>query len=774
MAIASLAMVDDSRIATALQHQQAGRLAEAERIYRAILAEQPQDGRAWHYLGMVAHLRGQHGEAAQSLERAMQLQPPDSELLAHRALVEHARGDVGRAIDLLDQALRIDPRNGEALTNLGIFAAARGDAPAALGALARAAALNPASAKAELRLANALRQFNRPAEAMDAAARALQKDPNNARVLDLLAQLRRDGGEFDNAIALHRRAIAIDPGFAGGWNNLGNTLARAGQPGEALAAYRQAIALAPDFAEAWLNLGRSLLAAGQPAEALDACQRNLARAGDSLDALCIEGDASRAQADFPGAMASYRRAIDKGLDERGAALGRLCDVMLAAGYWDELAAQQQGAIDLVQREAGQRISPFLFLRLSDDPQLQRKAAFAFSAEREKEVAALSTGFAHPRGERPRLRIGYLSADYRDHATVQLLVEVIEKHDRSAVEAIGYDIGSGDDSALRGRIIAAFDRFADLGAMPVLDAAKRIKADGVDVLVDLKGYTEGARPTILALRPAPIQLAWLGYPGTSGAAFIDYVIADGVVAPPGSDGEFSEAVLRLPRCYQPADSRLEIAAQTPSRAQEGLPENGIVFCCFNNGFKLSAGVFDIWLDLLRNCPGSVLWLLASNATLPAQLHRYAGRVGIAPDRLVFARRLDRPRHLARQRLADLFLDTAPYGAHTTASDALRVGLPVITCAGPTFASRVAASLLQHLGITELIAPDMAGYRSLALALARDATGRQAMRKRIGQCLAASSYLDAAGFAGDLEIAYRRVWDNWRAGRAPVSIALDAAS
>ena len=773
MAIASLAMVDDSRMAFALQHQQAGRWAEAERIYRAILAGRPQDSRAWHYLGMIAHLKGRHDEAAQSLDRAMQLQTPDSEILAHLALVEHARGDAGRAIDLLRQALRIDPGNAEALTNLGIFAAARGHAEEALGALAQAAALDPGSAAAELRLAFALRQFNRPADAASAAERALQKDPHNAGALDMLALLRRDAGRLKDAIDLHRRAVAIDPGFAGGWNNFGNTLAKTGDTAGALAAFERAVAIQPDFAQAWLNLARTLLMAGRAAEALDACRRNIVLAGDSLDALCVKGDANKAQGDFASAKASYRHAIDKGLDDRGAALGRLCEAMLAGGDWEGLGLEQARAVELVQRQAGQRMSPFLFLRLSDDPQLQRKAGAAFSAERQREAQALGTSFLHKRSERRRLRIGYLSADYRDHATVQLLVEVIEKHDRSAVEVFGYDIGESDNSALRRRIVSGFDQFVDLLAVPALAAANQINADGIDVLVDLKGYTEGARPDILALRPAPIQVAWLGYPGTSGAAFIDYAIADALVAPPGSDGDFSEAIVRLPRCYQPADSKLEIASQTPSRRDEGLPENGTVFCCFSNAFKLSAVIFDIWLDLLRACPGSVMWLLASNATLPVHLRRYAVRAGIAPERLVFARRADRPLHLARQRLADLFLDTAPYGAHTTASDALRVGLPVITCSGPTFASRVAASLLHHLGVPELIAPDLAGYRSLASALAKDTPRREALRARINHRLTASSYLDAGAFARDLEMAYRRMWEIRIAGSPPAPFSLDGA-
>ncbi len=757
----------------ALLHQRNGRLAEAEGIYRAILADRPQDSRAWHYLGVVAHQRGRQEEAAVSIGRALTLQPRNGEALAHLALVEEMRGNRQRAIDLLRQSLAIDPDNTEAHTNLGVLTLSGGNPEEPLAAFARAVALDPTSVDCRLRLAHAYRQFGRPNEAAAVAEQAMAMAPDNARAHDLLALIRRDAGRLGDAIALHRQALALDPEFAGGWNNLGNTLVQAQRPAEAIAQFERALALHPGYGEAWLNLARALLALGRAGEARAACARNLELAKLGLDALCLAGDAARAAGDFDAAIATYEKAIDQGLDDHGATLGRLIGARLAVGQWEGLASLQAEAVDLVDRHAGQRLPPFLFMRLCGDPALQNRAAVDFSIERQREVAAVAPQFIHRPGERERLKVGYLSADFRDHAIAQLLVEVIECHDREAFEVRGYSTGRDDGSPMRRRLTDGFDGFVDLQSMPGAEAAHLIHRDGVDILVDLMGYTDGGRPDILALRPAPVQVAYLGYPGTSGAAFIDYLIADSVAVPPDSSKHFSEAIVRLPRCYQPADRRLEIAKETPERAEESLPPGGAVFCCFNNGFKLGPEIFSLWLRLLAAVPGSVLWLLESNPALPARLRHFAAAAGIAPERLVFAPRRDRANHLARHRLADLFLDTTPYGAHTTASDALRLGVPVVTCPGPAFASRVAASLLEHLGLPELIARDLPEYEALARGLALDASRLADLKARLVARMPKSSLLDTPGHARDLEAAYRVMWEAWRRGRPAAAFNVDGS-
>ncbi len=773
MAIASLAMVDDYRMATALQHQQAGRLAEAKELYRAIIAETPEDARPWHYLAMVDHLRGRHDQAAACLARALALQPADSELLAHLALVEHARGQADRAITLLEEAIRRNPGNSEALTNLGIFAAKKGDGDSALAALRRAAALNGASAEAEIRLAMACRQFNRPSEALGAAERAVARQPDHARALDTLGLIRRDAGRSEEAAALHRRAVAIEPGFAGGWNNLGNALARLGDGPGAVAALEQAVAIEPGFGQAWLNLARALMNEGRYAAAKSACERGRARLPRDLDGACLAGDIARAAGDLPGAMAIYETGIAEGMDQQGALLGRLIEMRLATGRWEDLAQLREKAVTLASAGAAGRIPAFLFLRLSDDPALQLRAAAAFSESHRQKALAFATPYPHRPHERTRLRLGYLSADFREHAVAQLFAEVAELHDRQSFEVLGYSSGPDDGSALGKRVAKAFDRFTDIRRATGPAAARQIAEERIDILIDLGGHTDGARPDVLALHPAPIQVCYLGYAGTTGAPFIDYLIADEIALPQAAGSWFSEAIARLPRCFLPADRKLAVAATTPTRAEEGLPTAGVVFCCFNNWYKLGPEDFARWLRLLRDCENSVLWLRKHNDHLCRRLRAIASENGIDPARLVFADQCVHPRHLARHRLADIFLDTNPYGAHSTAFDALRLGVPVITCPGPAFASRVAASLLHHLGLGTLIAATPAEYETIARDLARDPAKLAAIKARLAALLPASSLLDTPSFVKDLERAYGRMWQDWRSGKPPASFTLEKA-
>jgi tetratricopeptide (TPR) repeat protein len=392
-------MVDDSPMAVALAHQRAGRLAEAEEACRAILAERPGDAGAWHLLGLIAHQRGRHRQAADCLTLALAGNPRNSEALAHLGLVEEALGDHRRAVALLREAIALDPGNAEAHTNLGILTLASGSPEESIAALVRAAALDSDSVDCRLRLGFAYRRVGRPDEAAMVAEQAVAMAPQHARAHDLLALLRRDGGRLDEAIALHQRAMALDPNYAGGWNNAGNTLIEARRPMEAIAHLERALALQPDFAEAWLNLARAFLAVGKAGEALSAANHHLELAGPTLEGLCLSGDAARATGDVDSAIATYEKAIDRALDDGGAALGRLADACLAAGRWENLAELQAEAVALVERHAGQRLPPFLFMRLCGDPALQLRAAIDFSARRQRAplAARYPTGPGHGSG-----------------------------------------------------------------------------------------------------------------------------------------------------------------------------------------------------------------------------------------------------------------------------------------------------------------------------------------------------------------------------------------
>ncbi|HXP95166.1 MAG TPA: glycosyltransferase, partial [Telmatospirillum sp.] len=349
--------------------------------------------------------------------------------------------------------------------------------------------------------------------------------------------------------------------------------------------------------------------------------------------------------------------------------------------------------------------------------------------------------------------------------------LFDSHDRARFQVTGYSIGPDDNSPLRRKLETAFERFVDLRPYSHADAAAIIRADAVDILIDLTGYTQYARPQIPAFRPAPLQVNFLGFPGTMGTDVIDYIIADPVVLPMDQACFFSEQIVHLSGCYQPNDSRRMIAEHTPSRTDCGLTEIGFVFCCFNNSVKITPEVFAVWMRVLRAVPGSLLWLLASNPIVRDNLRREARNAAVEPDRLVFAPRRPLPEHLARHRHADLFLDTLPYNAHTTASDALWAGLPVLTCTGPTFAGRVSASLLMSAGLPELITQSLADYENLALRLATNPALLNALRQRLADNRRTTPLFNGATFARHLETAFDIMWRRWCAGLPPEAFTVD---
>ncbi|MBE7220039.1 MAG: hypothetical protein INR64_16335, partial [Caulobacteraceae bacterium] len=389
-------------------------------------------------------------------------------------------------------------------------------------------------------------------------------------------------------------------------------------------------------------------------------------------------------------------------------------------------------------------------------------------------APAALGRPAPEAGRERIRVGYLSADFRGHATAVLVMGLFELHDRGRFEIFGYNIGRGDGSAMGERMTAALDRFVDLSFLGDRDAAQRIADDRIDVLVDLKGFTTDSRPAILSYRPAPIQVNYLGFPGTMGTPHVDYVVVDETVAPFEHQPFYDERIVHLPHCYQPNDRDRAGADPGARRADHGLPEPGFVFCCFNNTYKITPLVFDIWMRLLRAVEGSVLWLFEANAQAHANLLREAAERGIDPRRLVFAPRLGYAQHMARLGLADLFLDTLPVNAHTTASDALWAGVPVLTMLGPLFAGRVAASLNRAVGLPDLVVDSFAAYEAEALALARDPARLGALRGRLAANRMTAPLFDSPRYARDFEAALERMVAIHDAGGAPEAFAVEDGS
>lgn len=586
-------------------------------------------------------------------------------------------------------------------------------------------------------LGNLLLQQAQPKNAIDCYRTALKLAPDHPQILLQLGNAYAALGRHEEAAAQFRAALRSDPGQPAAHYNLGNALRELGRPEQAAASYHAALKLDPNDADSHNNLGNVLRETGQLDQAIT-CYREALRLNPGLHHARMH-------------LLHQRQHI--------------CD-------WEGLEQEVAEIRRLVREEPQAQISPFAFLALPGTTAAeQRRCAENWVANRFARLIAdgqqLAYDQARPRHE--KLRIGYLSADFRQHPLTSLAAELMELHDRDGFEIYGYSYGPNDQSAARKRWERGFDRFVDIRPLSLHQAAQRIFDDRIDILVDLTGFTQGSRSGILALRPAPIQINWLGYPGTMGAPFADYLIADSFVTPPDAAPHYRENIVYLPGCYQPND-RQRPAAAAPSRAECALPEDAFVFCCFNQTFKITPQVFDIWLEILKSTPKSVLWLLECNPWATANLRRAAEARGVAPQRLLFAPRAAQEQHLARHRCADLFLDTLPYNAHTSTSDALWMGLPVLTCAGETFASRVAGSLLQNANVPELITQTLDDYAQLALQLAANPEQLTALRRRLIASRSTMSLFDTPAFTRHVEHAYRRMWQRHAQGLPPETFSV----
>lgn len=437
--------------------------------------------------------------------------------------------------------------------------------------------------------------------------------------------------------------------------------------------------------------------------------------------------------------------------------------------WDDFAGDAKALDDLLAADGSGALPPFLFLSQPGvDAADQRRCSELWTRDRRAAAVAarLAFDFRFRAADGRKIKLGYLSNDFHDHATALLLIETLEAHDRDRFCVNAYSYGADDGKTMRRRLMGAFDSFVDIEALSDGDAARAIHRDEVDILIDLKGFTANARSGILMLRPAPVQVNYLGYPGTLGEDICDYIITDDYVTPLASAGDYSESFAYMPHSYQPRGRAGPIGPR-PTRAAMGLPEQGVVFCCFNQAYKFTPEMFDVWCRLLDAVPHSVLWLLGAPMA-EGNLRNEAWKRGVNGARLVFAPDMAQDEHLARLQLADLVLDTAPYNAHTTASDALWAGVPIVTCSGSTFPSRVAGSLLRAVGLTELIAVDLDDYFDLAYRLATDPAGLLDLKAKLARNRADAALFDVPAYTRDLEGLYQSMWNRRSAGLPPAAL------
>lgn len=731
----------------AIAFHQAGNLADAERLYLQLMAADLRAVTPRHLLGVVRAQQGRAGEALELIGAALATAPQAPEILSNYASVLNSLGRPADALTHYDRALAIRP---------GYIAAMA-------------------------RRAMALRDLGRLGEALAAAEQALAQNPNHVEALGNQALILSELGRREEALLAYDKAVAARPDDPGLWSNRAFTLKTLHRPNEALNSVEKALALQPDFAEALNNRGAILFDLERAAEAIMCYDRVLAIRPDHVEALnnraaalghlkqFVESltDCDRALAIRPGfpdaltnrgnalielnrpqeALASYEQALASDPDHPGAMSG-LANAALVTGDWRrtaEIAPLLKAAV-LAKKTA---IQPFVLMGYFDENELHQACARNYVEQfGPGPQAALWQG---ERYVHDRIRLAYLSADFHQHVTAALTAEMFERHDRTRFEVTAISFGPDDGSAMRTRLTKAFDHFHDARNQSDREVAALLRRQEIDIAVDLGGSTNGARPWVLAHRPCPVQAKYMGHPGTSGSGFIDYIIADHVVVPPDQSRFFSEKIAALPDTLWVTDTTARVPPP-PSRQAAGLPERGFVFCCFNHNWKITAPVFDIWMRLLGRVEGSVFWLLQGNTAVPDNLRREAAARGIDPARLIFAPRTVPEHHLARQQLADLFLDTLPYNAHTTASDALWAGVPLVTMPGRSFPARVAASILTAAGLSELIASGPATYETLALGLATDHARLAAIRAKLAAARTTTPLFDTVRFTRNLEAAY----------------------
>ena len=748
--------------------QQQGRLADAIAAHRHAIKLKPDYAEAFLALGNGLRQQGHFEEAMGFYRSAVAARRDYPEAHNNIGVLLQMQGRLEQAAAAYHEAVRLRPGYAEAQFNLGTVLHQQHQLEAAEAAYRRVIALAPGIAAGHNNLGTVLKDQGRLDRALAAFDQAIALQADYAEAFYNRATVLQQQARLEEALAAYGRAIALRENYADAINNAGIVLQELGRASEAIDLYRPLLERMPAHADACNNLGTALLADGRADEARAAFEQALAHQPDFPEAFCNLGNARRELGDLTGAIAAYRDALRLRPDDAGA-FGQLIYHRAQACAWEGYEADQEKLVDMARR--GIRVPPFYLLATpasaSDQLSCARQWATSISPPR----TAL---FHHrPRAGRERIRLGYLSGDFHQHATAQLMAELFECHDRDRFEVFAYSYGPDDHSPMRARLAAAFDRFVDIRARSHHEAAELIRAEGVDILVDLKGYTHHARPAISAYRPAPVQVSYLGYPATMGADFIDYIIVDPFVVPSSQQPFFSERLVHLPRSYQVNDRRREVADARTSRRDVGLPAEGLVLCSFNNSYKISPVFFDIWMRLLRAVPGSVLWLLEANPQVAGNLRSEAEKRGVDSGRLIFAPLGPPAEHLGRHRHADLFLDTLPCNAHTTASDALWAGLPVVTCCGDTFAGRVAGSLLMAIDMPELVTTSLEEYEQAALALARSPQRLIALRRKLQNNREASALFDLPKLTGNIEAAYARMWQTWLAGQTPAAFSIEGA-
>ncbi len=734
---------------------------KAEQSCRAMLAAHADHFDALTLLGIIAAQTRRPTEAAALLGRAAARRPDDAAASNNYGNVLRELKRLDDALASYERALALKPDYAEAHYNRGLALQELKRLDDALASYERALALKPDYAVACNNRGVTLHELGRLDDALASYERALVLKPDYAEALNNRGNALRAHRRFEQALDSYDRALLINPEYADAHNGRGVVLQHLQRLEGALASFERALAIKPDYAEAHHNRGNALRDLGRPERALESYERALAIKPDYAEAHKNCGAALHELKRFDAALSCYERVLALKPDYQWLS-GILLHLRMQLCDWrefDAAIAQLGGKIERLECAT----PPFPMVALTQSPALQRQAAQTWVRETCPENALLP-----PIGKRDRharIRLGYYSADFYNHATASLAAGLFEQHDRERFELVGFHFGPATGDDMTTRLRSAFDRFIDVRTKSDPEVARISRDLEIDIAVDMKGFTQSQRAGIFAHRAAPLQVNYLGYPGTMGAPYIDYLVADVTLIPEASRGHYSEKIVYLPHSYQVNDRTRAIADRPVSRVELLLPPSGFVFCCFNNAYKITPQTFDGWMRILRSVQHSVLWLLEDGETASRNLRQAAEASGVSPSRLVFAQRAPLPEHLARHRAADLFIDTLPCNAHTTASDALWAGLPVLTCLGESFAGRVAASLLNALELPELISTTPAQYEAAAIELATNPARLAALRARLDRNRRTAPLFDTELFTRHLEEAYAQMYERYQADLPP---------
>jgi protein O-GlcNAc transferase len=813
---------------------QNGRFKEAEALFRKIILNDARNFDALHMLGIACSENGKISEAEQFFLAALSIDPHFPPLFHNYGLFLVKQKRYQESIDQFDKALTLFNNYGPVYCDRGISLMELGrleeslashNTAVALGPNApivlynrantlfmqknfdsalrdydKAIALHPNYAGAYCGRGNVFLELRRHDDALAAydQALALKPDLENAWLGrgNVFLELKR----HDDALAAYDKALALKPDLEHAWLGHGNVFGQLKRYGDALAAYDKALALKPDLEHAWLGRGNIFLELKRYDDARAAYDKALVLKPDLENAWLGRGNLFGQLKRYDDAFAAYDKALALKPDLETAWFGRGTLFSELERYDDAFAAYDQALAlkpDLISAEGARlrakmhlcdwsnfktecehlissvsakktNTDPFTFLAISSSPEDQLQCANLWIAERfapSQNPVWLGERYTHE-----RIRVAYMSADFHQHATSSLMAGMFESHDKSRFDITAISIGPDDNSEMRGRLTRSFERFVDARTLSDEEIVSRIRGLEIDILIDLKGFTQDARTNVFACRPAPIQVNYIGYPGTMGASYIDYIIADRTVIPAECRKFYLEKVVVLPDTYQVNDSRRIISDKEVSRASLGLPSRGFVFCCFNNNYKITPDLFGCWMRILTRVEGSVLWLLRDNVFAAGNLKKEALRRGVDGERLVFAGRIPLPEHLARHKLADLCLDTVPCNAHTTASDALWAGVPVLTYAGETFAGRVAASLLRAVGLPELVTTTLDAYQQMAVELGTSYEMLQIIKTELAENRLRAPLFDTALYTKHIETAYRAMYERYQAGLPPDHIVV----